>query len=186
MLALVPAPLHRVALRIAHRLRLAWWRLRGGDLHGCNALVFDGRGAVLLIRHSYHAPERWMLPGGGMRRGEPAAEAAVREVFEETGCRMLAPRPFAVDLTPLAGCRDHVHLVAGHTSDLPRPDGREIIAAHFFSLADLPGETSDTALRRIARWRSWREQPASPPGDQLHGSSGSTAGTSGDTPGAPA
>ena len=95
MIRLVPAPLHRAALRKAHALRKVWWRLRQPLLLGCRVLAFDSEGRVLLIRHSYGSG-RWMLPGGGIARGEDPLAAATRELAEETGCALDAPRLFAV------------------------------------------------------------------------------------------
>ena len=151
MFASLPRPAHRLALRLAHRLRLGWWRVRRPELNGCNAIVINPRGEVLLVRHSYQAPEVWMLPGGGLRRGERAEAAAVRELAEETGCTLSEPRCFAVETVSLSGARNRIHLVVGTTRDKPRPDGREILAAAFFPLDDLPAGTAATARARIAR-----------------------------------
>ena len=49
----------------------------------------DGVPLYLLIRDSY---ENWGFPKGHVERGEPAAEAARREVGEETGLVDLVPR----------------------------------------------------------------------------------------------
>jgi ADP-ribose pyrophosphatase YjhB (NUDIX family)/GNAT superfamily N-acetyltransferase len=50
------------------------------------AVVVDDDGRVLLVQRG-HEPERgrWTVPGGRLEEGETAAEAAVREVREETG-----------------------------------------------------------------------------------------------------
>jgi 8-oxo-dGTP diphosphatase len=50
------------------------------------AVVRDDRGRLLLVRRG-HEPSMglWSLPGGRVEPGETAAEAAVREVREETG-----------------------------------------------------------------------------------------------------
>jgi 8-oxo-dGTP diphosphatase len=50
------------------------------------AVVRDADGRLLLIRRG-HAPSQglWSLPGGRVEPGETPAQAAVREVREETG-----------------------------------------------------------------------------------------------------
>jgi ADP-ribose pyrophosphatase YjhB (NUDIX family)/GNAT superfamily N-acetyltransferase len=50
------------------------------------AMVVDDAGRVLLVQRG-HEPERgrWTFPGGRLEEGESPAEAAVREVREETG-----------------------------------------------------------------------------------------------------
>ena len=51
-------------------------------------LLLDGDDRLLLVRgHDPHRPERsfWFTPGGGIEGAESFAEAAVRELAEETG-----------------------------------------------------------------------------------------------------
>lgn len=43
----------------------------------------DPQGRVLLVRHSEGGV--WLLPGGAIEPAEVPADAAVREMFEETG-----------------------------------------------------------------------------------------------------
>ena len=50
------------------------------------AVVRDAEGRLLLIRRGHPPAEgMWSLPGGRIEPGETAAEAAAREVLEETG-----------------------------------------------------------------------------------------------------
>ena len=49
-------------------------------------LILSGD-SVLLVR-VWHGPGSWSLPGGGLKKGETARAAAVREVAEETGLRV--------------------------------------------------------------------------------------------------
>ncbi len=133
-------------------MRLAWWSVRRPELHGCNVIAADPQGRVLLVRHSYQSPGKWMLPGGGMARGERAEVAAVRELLEEAGCRLTEPRCIGVEVVGLAGASNHIHLVAGITADEPRPDHREILAAEFFAPSALPDAITGTTRGRIARW----------------------------------
>ena len=52
---------------------------------GVRVIVFDEYNRILMVRQDH--PERtvWMVPGGGIEEGENSAQAAVREVLEETG-----------------------------------------------------------------------------------------------------
>lgn len=45
----------------------------------------DEEGRILMVKQSHEGKDIWMVPGGGIEAGENAAEAAVREVLEETG-----------------------------------------------------------------------------------------------------
>lgn len=151
MFYLIPAPAHRLALRCAHALRKAWWRIRRPRISGCRVLVFDPAERVLLIRHSYgHAG--WMLPGGGISRGEEPLTAAIREVREETGCTLKDAYAVAVLVEPLWGARNTVHVIAGYSSDTPRPDGREVTTAAFFAADNLPSDLAGVMQRHLADW----------------------------------
>ncbi|WP_112133607.1 NUDIX domain-containing protein [Glycomyces dulcitolivorans] len=59
------------------------------DRYGARCIVIDEQDAVLFIGRSATAerPARWFLPGGGIDPGETPLDAAVRELFEETGLR---------------------------------------------------------------------------------------------------
>lgn len=151
MLRLIPPPLLRALLVQAHRVRLVWWRLRKPLLIGCRVLAFDGEGRVLLVRHSYGSG-RWLLPGGGVARGETALMAAIRELGEETACALEDPREIAVIEEPLAGTVNRVHVITGRVRGIARGDGCEIVAAEFFALDALPAELAQQLERHLADW----------------------------------
>jgi ADP-ribose pyrophosphatase YjhB (NUDIX family) len=53
--------------------------------------VFDEHGRLLLVQRGREPNRgRWTLPGGRCEPGEAPAAAAVREVLEETGLRVVA------------------------------------------------------------------------------------------------
>ena len=53
-------------------------------INGANAIVLDGEGKILMVRHSY-GKKQWALPGGGIERGEAPSHGAQEETEEETG-----------------------------------------------------------------------------------------------------
>lgn len=156
MFALIPAPLHRALLRLAHAARLAFWRRTGATVRGCNVLACDPQGRVLLVRHSYHDSEKWTLPGGGLRRGEDPVAAGARELEEETGCVLTSGEHIGTDTRPRGGWTNVVELIAGTTASVPRPDGREIIEARFFAPGALPTLMVRNTAERIALLREWQ------------------------------
>ena len=51
---------------------------------GVRAIVLDDRKRMLLVRQHHDGKDIWMVPGGTIEEGESAADAALREVKEET------------------------------------------------------------------------------------------------------
>jgi ADP-ribose pyrophosphatase YjhB (NUDIX family) len=151
MLHLLPAPLHRLALKLAHALRTRWWRLNRSLVIGCRALVLDDGGRILLIRHSY-GPSLWMAPGGSLTRGEEPVTGCLRELREETGCTLDQPRLLTMVTENLYGAVNEVYVVAGRRKGDVKPDGREIVEARFFPLDSLPRDLSPNLTRGLARW----------------------------------
>lgn len=151
MLHLIPAGLHRTALRVAHAIRRRWWRLARVRLNGCRVLAFDPQGRILLIRHSYGSGN-WMLPGGGIGRNEAPLDAGVRELREETGCALKGARVHIVVEEPLYGTINRVHVIVGLVQDDPRCDGREVIAARLVAQDELPENLSPVLKGRMAEW----------------------------------
>lgn len=147
----LPAPLHRLALRLAHATRVSWWWIRRPHLLGCSVLAVNPAGEVMLVSHSYGS-RLWTLPGGGVARGEAPMAAALRELTEETDCTLTCPIEVAVTRRRLHGARNVVHVIAGYTSDTPRPDGREILAARWFAPGALPPDISPGLAERLPGW----------------------------------
>lgn len=144
----LPAPLHRAALRVAHRLRALWWRVARPRLTGVCMIALDDAGRVLLLRQSY-GTTRWVLPGGGAGRGESAEQAAIREFAEEAGCGVDHVASAGISVESLHGTVNDVHVFTARLVGTPRVDGREIVEARLFPMDALPAETSVRVVRRL-------------------------------------
>ncbi|MXO67002.1 NUDIX hydrolase [Altericroceibacterium endophyticum] len=149
MLHLIPPPLHRAALRLAHGLRKRLWRWRPRVLNGASMIARDGYGRVLLVRHSYGS-DSWTLPGGGIRADEKPAIAALREFEEELGCGVSDLTFLGVREEQLHGSLNRVHVFTGVAQGVPRADGRELTQACFFARDDLPEAISPLVAQRLA------------------------------------
>lgn len=125
------------------------YRQRRGMTLGTRTAVFDGDGRVLLVRHTY-APG-WLLPGGGVERGETLAEAAVRELAEEAGVvAEETPRLHGIFLNDAHFRGDHVAcFVLRRYRQEPLPRSLEIADAKFFATDALPEGTTGGTRRRI-------------------------------------
>ena len=148
MFRLIPPGLHRLAYRAAFAVRRRWLRWRGGTIYGCNVIARDGEGRLLAVRHSY-GRKGWEFPGGGRSLSEEPEAAAMREFAEETGCVLAGLVHAGRVEEPYHGANNVVDVFTGLAIGEPRPDGREIVEARFFDLADLRIVGSATVRRRL-------------------------------------
>lgn len=140
----------RTLYRIVSRLFLhPWFRLTRGLTLGVRVLVRNTQGEILLVRHTYSPG--WLLPGGGVERGEITHEAAAREVLEETGVALDSPLQLAGIFNNDAIFHgDYVLLYLGETSKpASQPGGLEIAEARFFAPGQLPKDITKGTERRI-------------------------------------
>jgi 8-oxo-dGTP pyrophosphatase MutT (NUDIX family) len=134
---------------LAHRLRRKLIALSGRPTQGVKAMIYDGQGRLLLVRHAYGRSDLWMLPGGGIARRESPEAAVRREVREEVGCALIAIEPLGTYAARAEGRRDTVHLFRATTADTPTVDGVELVEARFFGLDALPSTVSPATMRRV-------------------------------------
>ena len=139
----------RPLIDLAYRLRRRAMALVGWRTRGVKVMAFDAAGRVLLVRHRYGRSDLWMLPGGGIARGEALIAAALRELMEETGCRLDAAEVVGRWEARAEGRRDTVWLVRGTTTDTPQIDGVELAEACFFPPDALPAAASPATRRRV-------------------------------------
>lgn len=114
-------------------------------LPSVTTLVFDEADRVLLVEHGDTG--RWVAPGGGIEPGETPADAAVREMEEETGLRTRPVRVLGVFGGDAFVVRyrngDEVAYVmtvfeAQVVGGTLRADGDEVVATAWFGADELP------------------------------------------------
>ena len=140
-----------VLFRVVSRFALhPWFRLTRGSTLGVRAVVIDGEGSVLLVQHSY-APG-WILPGGGVERGETAYDAVRRELHEEAGIVIEGePVLHGIFANHRQFMGDHLacFLVRRYRQEAFVASS-EIAAARFFAPAEFPAGTTGGTRRRVA------------------------------------
>lgn len=136
------------------------------DQHSAGGLVMRGD-EVLLIATA--GGRRWQLPKGHLEAGEVPAQAAVREVREETGVTGSIVAPLSgVDYTFLERgkhrIRKHVDyfLLAYESGSEADFEPREVVTARWFPWPEAIAKLSHANDRRVAEqaWRIARERQA--------------------------
>jgi ADP-ribose pyrophosphatase YjhB (NUDIX family) len=108
------------------------WKKNMSESLGVRVVVHQADSVLLIFREDFPV---WGLPGGAVEAGESVAEAAIREVYEETGVEVGVDR--------LVGIYNHsqghqVLFLAHPCAGKPRPDGHETLSAEWYALSHLP------------------------------------------------
>lgn len=126
------------------------------------AVIFNAKGEVLLVHHTYGV-KNWEIPGGGGEPGESASQTAIREVFEETGLRVRAVGVTGWYYDPGVDRMGGVFLCELDESSPMEPvvDGAEISECGYWPVDGLPYPISDWTIMRIqdARQRTLMPLP---------------------------
>lgn len=141
----------RLVFRTVKPALHAFYRQTRGMTLGTRTVVLkDAAAEVLLVRHGY-APG-WLLPGGGVERGEALAQSAIREIFEEAGIvAEEEPVLHGIFLNDAQFTGDHVACyVLRRFREAGFTPNSEIAEARFFPVAALPEGTTPGTRRRIA------------------------------------
>jgi len=116
---------------------------------GVRAIVENGAGEVLLVRHTY--VDGLFLPGGGVERGEPAEDALKRELVEEAGVDMVeAPELLGIFSNHRVFPNDHVLLYRStEWQSVPATSRGEIAELVWTNPRDLPEDATPGTMRRL-------------------------------------
>jgi len=125
-----------------------------GPVLGVSVAVWRA-GKVLLIQRG-HEPwlGAWSLPGGRVERGETLAEAAARELGEETGLVLAAPRLVdtldAIDRGEDGAIRAHFVIIvfAADAAGVPQA-ASDAAACAWFTLDEIDNVPTTPGLKRI-------------------------------------
>ncbi len=136
------------ALAIRHLAR----RIARPVTVGVRALIVE-HGQVLLVRT--HGSQKWIMPGGGVKRGESLRTAAEREAREETGCVVESERLLGIYINVHEGMTNHVAVFVCRPLNPPTITlNLEIAEARYWQINALPPTVSGGLHRRIAEYNA--------------------------------
>lgn len=130
---------------------------------GSSVVVRNENGEILLQKRTDNG--EWCLPGGCQELGEDLRDTAVRELFEETGIKVLPGDLKLIDVVSGQGRRrvypngdvcynnSNLYLVLVDTKDLDLKTNSESSELKFFSLNNLPEPLCDDDL--VAAYANW-------------------------------
>jgi ADP-ribose pyrophosphatase YjhB (NUDIX family) len=111
------------------------------------AIITDGSGRVLLLKHRFRPGSGWGMPGGFMEAGEQPEEALRRELREEVGLELEKLKIFTVRAFKRPG---QVEIVfTAEASGVPDQLSFEIQKATWFRLGELPKELPEDQVQLI-------------------------------------
>ncbi len=138
-------------LPVSGRARsMLYWLLGAKYAVGVQALVFDGAGRVLLLRHTYKGRYPWGLPGGGMERHETAPQTALRELREEAGLQGTIGGLIALERHPSRLMLELFYLCHAQGGQF-RPNA-EISDYGYFALSALPPALEPRLRQLLTRY----------------------------------
>ncbi len=138
---------HKIATRVIRKIQ----SLLGLVTVGSRAIVLNGNNEVLLVKHTYQP--HWYLPGGGVKKGESAKAALLRELKEEVGLTAHEePTLFGIYFHTYLGVNDYpiIYVVKNFSSE--GAASPEIEKTGWFNFNNLPEMVSPGTKRRLCEY----------------------------------
>jgi len=117
-------------------------------VRGAVALLSDGEGRTLFVRHTYGDRRKWELPGGAVRRSEAPADAVRRETREEIGVALAGIEHVGCAQGRWNAKRETLYVYRARWDGPIRIDGIEIAEARWF--AEPPAPLGEAAAKAVA------------------------------------
>jgi ADP-ribose pyrophosphatase YjhB (NUDIX family) len=129
-----------------------YWFLAHPEVQGVKCVLTKGD-EVLLVRHTYGDRE-WNLPGGRVRRDEPAAATARREMQEELGVLIEDWSPLGEVVGVVDHRRDRMQCFQAEVRDGRLDiDRGELSSVAWFSRRELPDKVGRYVREILGRSR---------------------------------
>ncbi len=147
--------------RLGHKVVTPFLKLYMSEKHvRVRVLILNEEKEVLLVR-SWLGHQKWTLPGGGIKRAETPAEAAAREVHEETGLRVPLDNLHELGIFPNESTAKYTYTVACYVTEIAKREPHiarhrrlEMLDMAWFSVGSLPKDISPTVAQALALRKS--------------------------------
>ncbi len=115
---------------------------------GSRAIILNHDKQILLVKHTYQP--HWYLPGGGVKRGESAREALLRELKEEVGILPTEePQLFGIYFHTYMGVNDYPVIFIIKNFTATKAYSPEIEQMAWYAYDNLPEWVSPGTKRRL-------------------------------------
>ncbi|STY30004.1 MutT/nudix family protein [Legionella wadsworthii] len=131
--------------------------LSGIKTLGARALILNESNQILLVKHTYQP--HWHLPGGGVKKGESAQEALIRELKEEVGIiPNEEPQLFGIYLNTYMGINDYPVIFIIKNFSAEKAYSPEIEQMLWCDYGNLPERVSPGTQRRLDEFFSQKDR----------------------------
>ncbi len=124
--------------RVKYFLAKVYWFVFRPKTYGVKCVIKYGD-EILMIKNSYGPWNNWMLPGGGIGKGETTEDAVKREIKEEVSITGINFRKIGEYNSQKEYKRDTVTVFVCETKNREfKIDSKEISEARWFNVYNLP------------------------------------------------